>query len=157
MSEILTGLFQNNHSGRTNSSLLGERGEELAAKFLTRNGFRLVIANFKAPIGRTLKGVAVSGEIDIIAVEKTTICFVEVKTRTSDEFASPLSAVDLRKQRQIIRTARVYRKIFNIRQLNFRYDVVTIVTGKSLQPKIELFRNFWTEAKFRKRSWNEDF
>ncbi len=155
MSDILTIDFQNNHSTAVNSSYVGQIGEEMAANFLVRNGFRLVNANFKVPIGRNIRGVSVSGEIDLIALDGKTLCFVEVKTRSSDQFASPLAAVDLRKQRQITRTARVYRKLFNIKT-DFRYDVVSIVLNKSGKPKIELFKNYWTEAKFRKKLWNDE-
>ena len=66
----------------------------------------------------------------MIALDEDFLCFVEVKTRSSDEFASPLAAVDLRKQRQIIRTAKIYRKIFRINEIKFRYDVVTIILAE---------------------------
>lgn len=158
MSEFLIIDLQNNDSGAANTSRVGQFGEELAAKFIVRKGYRLVAANFKVPIGRNIRGASVSGEIDLIALDGKILCFVEVKTRSSDEFASPIAAVDLRKQRQITRTARVYRKLFNIRG-DFRYDVVSIVlnnSDKSDRPKIELFQNFWTEAKFRKKFWNSE-
>ncbi len=150
-------LSEHKHSDRPNTSLIGERGEELAAHYLIRRGFRLVAANFKVPIGRNIRGAAVTGEIDIIALENKTLCFVEVKTRSSAEYAAPLSAINLRKQRQIIRTARVYRKIFNVRPLNFRYDAVSVILPDSGKPEIELVRNFWTEDKFRKKFWNSEF
>jgi len=156
MSEILSLDIQNKHSPRPNTSFVGEFGERLAAEFLENRGFRLVLSNFKVPVGRNNKGVSVSGEIDLIALDGDTICFVEVKTRSSDEFASPLAAVDLRKQRQITRTARVYRKIFNLRSAIFRYDVVSIVLTNGKEPRVELFKNFWKEDKFRKKSWNEE-
>ena len=139
-----------------NTALTGKTGEDLAAGFLLRRGFRLVCANFKVPIGRNRRGVAVTGEIDLIVLDKDVLCFVEVKTRSSDEFASPLAAVDLRKQRQITRTAKIYRKIFGLQQTNFRYDVISIVLNEKKSPKIEHFKGFWTEAKFRKKSWNDE-
>ena len=156
MSSILSLDIQNKHTPIHNSSYIGQLGEDLAARFLVKNGFRLVLSNFKVPIGRNSRGVQVSGEIDLIALENDILCFVEVKTRSSDEFSSPLSAVDLRKQRQITRTARVYRKIYGLREIKFRYDVIGIVLQENEFSKIELFRNFWTEKKFRKKSWNGD-
>ena len=132
---------------------VGEIGENLAARFLLESGYRLVLANFKAPIGRNLRGALVTGEIDLIAFDENVLCFVEVKTRSSDEFTSPIAAVDLRKQRQIIRTAKVYREIFRISGIAFRYDAVSIVLGKKARPEIALYKNFWTEDKFRKKSW----
>lgn len=157
MSEILSLSNQDNHSPSLSSSEVGQRGEELAARFLQRNGYRLVLANYKVPIGRNSRGATVTGEIDLIALDEAVLCFVEVKTRSSDEFASPLAAVDLRKQRQIIRTAKVYRKIFRLDTIKFRYDVVSIVLVKNSRPKIELFKGFWNESKFRKKAWTEDF
>ena len=145
-------------SPMSNAARVGRLGEELAGRFLMKNGSRLVAANFKVPIGRNSRGASVTGEIDIIALDADDVlCFVEVKTRTSDAFAAPVAAVDLRKQRQITRTARMYRKIFNLHHVNFRYDVVSIVLGKNDKPKIEHFVNFWNEAKFRKKSWADDF
>jgi putative endonuclease len=156
MPEIFSLEIQNQNSPRADSSLIGQRGEELAARFLLRNGFRLVLANYKVPVGRNNRGATVTGEIDLIALDGETLCFVEVKTRTSAELYSPLSAIDLRKQRQIIRTARVYRKVFGLRAMPFRYDAVAIVLGDENKPQIEIFKNFWSESKFRKKFWNDE-
>lgn len=139
------------------TSFVGAEGERLAARFIEKNGFRLVMSNFKTPVGRNSRGALVTGEIDLIAYDGRFLCFVEVKTRTSDEFASPLAAVDLRKQRQIIRTARVYRRLFGLEEAAVRFDVVSIVLGERNRPEIELFKNYFTEAKFRKTAWADEF
>jgi putative endonuclease len=152
MDEILS---INKPPERTTPSL-GERGERLAADFLVQNGYRLVLANFKVPVGRNSKGVSVTGEIDLIALDGETLCFVEVKTRRSDEFTPVITNVDLRKQRQIIRTAKVYRRIFNVFEMPHRYDVVTVLMPKHASPSIELTKNFWGEGKFRKTTWNNE-
>jgi putative endonuclease len=139
--------------------LLGRRGEEMAAVFLESIGYRLVAANFKLPVGRSLRGALVHAEIDCVAYDGATLCFIEVKTRSSDWFTTPESNVDLRKQRQITRAARVYRRLFGLTAEPYRYDVVGIVLapveGASVgsRPQIQLLRNFWTEEKFRKRHW----
>ncbi|HQU82505.1 MAG TPA: YraN family protein [Pyrinomonadaceae bacterium] len=156
MSEILSLNVQHKHSERQNTSFVGEYGEKLAAEFLSKNGYRLVLANFKVPVGRNIRGAQVTGEIDLIALEKNVLCFIEVKTRSSDEFAAPIAAVDLRKQRQIIRTARIYRRIFNLHNQAFRYDAVSIVLGGEDKPQIEIYKNFWNESKFRKKTWNDE-
>ncbi len=148
--------FDQQLSEETDSNRVGRIGEDLAAQFFIRRGWRLVCSNFKVPIGRNRRGVAVSGEIDLIALDEDVLCFVEVKTRSSAEFASPLSAVDLRKQRQITRTARIYRKIFGLQSFKFRYDVVSIVLNDKNSPNIEHIKNFWTENKFRKKFWNDE-
>ena len=156
MSEILSVLKQNKRPGRRATSLLGSRGETVAAEFLVKHGYRLVVSNFTVPVGRNTRGAAVTGEIDIVALDGDTLCFVEVKTRTSGEFADPLATVTLRKQRQIIRTARIYRRIFALTDMHYRYDVVTIVMAPRAEPEIDLLKGLWTEGKFRKRSWSGD-
>lgn len=158
MSEILSLNVKDAPAPASETARLGQLGESLACRFLIKNQWRLIAANFKVPIGRNSRGAQVTGEIDVIALdENDVLCFVEVKTRSSDFFAAPIAAVDLRKQRQITRTARMYRKIFGLQAFDFRYDVVSIVLGKDEKPKIELFKNFWNEAKFRKKSWANDF
>jgi len=155
MSEILS--IKQNIAATLSSRDVGEIGEDLAARFLLKKGYRLVMANFKVPIGRNIRGAAVTGEIDLIAFDENILCFIEVKTRSSDEFASPLAAVDLRKQRQIIRTAKVYRQIFHLTGIGFRYDAISIVLRENARPEIEIFKNFWTEAKFQKKTWSGEF
>jgi putative endonuclease len=135
---------------------IGRRGEILAAAYLETEGYRLILSNFKVPIGRNSRGVAVTGEIDIVAVDENALCFVEVKTRTSAEFAEPLASVTRRKQRQIIRTARVYRRVFNLYEMPHRFDVVSVILAPNTDPAIELTKGFWSESKFRKRAWSGD-
>jgi Holliday junction resolvase-like predicted endonuclease len=73
--------------------------------------------------------------------------FVEVKSRLMN---SPGHAnVDPRKQRQIARTARVYRQLFGLQEMQYRFDVVSVLMEKGLAPRLELFRGFWNEANFR--------
>lgn len=154
MSEILSIIDKDNGTQPSSTSALGELGERLAIDFLIRNGYRLVVSNFKVPVGRNSKGVSVTGEIDIIALDDDTLCFVEVKTRRSDDFVPVIAAVDLRKQRQIARTARVYRRIFRISDIPHRYDVVTILLPKNLPPQIEVVKNYWNDSVFQRKAWN---
>lgn len=152
MHDILSISNGNNDDARR---ILGDRGEILAARFLEQNGYRLVSANFKVPVGRNSKGVQVTGEIDLIALDGETLVFIEVKTRRSEEFTAIITAIDRRKQRQITRTARVYRKIFGIRDMEHRFDAVTVLMPTGERPRIELAKGFWNEGDFRKRSWND--
>ncbi len=69
---------------------LGREGEEEAVKFIKKQGYRILQTNFKTR----------SGEIDIIAEDKKTVAFIEVKTRSSEEYGSPLSAVNHHKQKK---------------------------------------------------------
>lgn len=156
MSETFS-IIQDKQSGARTTSEVGARGENLAAGFLIKNGYRLVLSNFKVPVGRNTRGAIVTGEIDLIAYDADRLCFIEVKTRSSDDFASPLAAVDLRKQRQIVRAARMYRKIFHLPKAKVRYDVISIVLPENERPRIELFKNYFSEAKFRKNFWADDY
>lgn len=132
--------------------VLGSRGEEFAAAYLERAGYRLVVKNFKVPVGRNSRGAEVTGEIDIVALDGETLCFVEVKTRVSADLFAPIVSVDTRKQRQITRTAKIYRRVFGVWDMPFRYDVVSVVLSDD-RPVIELTKGFWTDAKFKKRRW----
>lgn len=156
----------------SDSADLGFRGEELAAAYLEQLGYRLVAANFIVPVGRNRNNAIVNAELDLVAYDGPVLCFVEVKTRASDWFAPPTANVDLRKQRQITRAARVYRRMFGLTEARYRFDVVSIVMPSEAESanredpastghaaprgeeahtlQIEVLRNFWTEEKFRK-------
>src|SRR6266446_2987638 len=72
----------------------GARGEKLACRFLRRNGYKILYRNFRGRSG---------GEIDIVCRDHDTLVFVEVKTRTREDFGRPLEAVGRDKQRRISR------------------------------------------------------
>jgi putative endonuclease len=137
-------------------SSLGQLGEAYAAAYLEQIGYRLVAANFTLPVGRNLRGAVVNAEIDLVAYERNTLCFIEVKTRASDWFAPPQVNVDLRKRRQITRAARAYRQMLGIKDEPYRYDVVTVVLATDRTPQIQLLRDFWNEESLRKRRWASD-
>ncbi len=79
----------------------GRIGEDLACKFLEKNGYRILERNFRCKMG----------EIDIVAVCGEHICFTEVKARTRTDYGMPRDAVDLRKQRKLLRCAQLYLKL----------------------------------------------
>jgi putative endonuclease len=139
---------------------LGSRGEQLAADHLRAHGYKLVASNFRVGVGRNRRGAVVRAEIDLVAYDGPVVCFVEVKTRASDRFAAPEANVDLRKQRQVTRAARAYRRMLGLSGAPYRYDVVSVLLppvddeGRAPSPRLELFRGFWTEEKFRKRRWS---
>ena len=155
MSEFIT-VFDDDISSLRSTELLGQKGEALAAEYLAKNGYRTVVTNFKVPVGRNSQSAQVTGEIDIVALDEETLCFVEVKARRSAVFTPIITAVDLRKQRQITRTAKIYRRIFGVFEMPYRFDVVTVLMPKNTAPEIELSRGFWDESKFRKRSWHTE-
>ncbi len=108
----------------------GRRGEDLAARFLVRQGYALVERNYRLR----------SGEIDIIARDRQTLVFVEVKTRRGNRFGSPFDAVDNRKQQQICRTALAYLTAHGLEESAVRFDVVAVYLDEG-QPRIELMKN----------------
>jgi putative endonuclease len=139
---------------------LGRRGEGLAIEHLERLGYRVVAANFRLPIGRNTRDALVNAEIDVVAYDGPTLCFIEVKTRASDEFAAPQANVDLRKRRQIARAARGYRRMLGLTGASYRYDVVSVVLPdsgkqKDAEPRIELLKSFWTDEKLRRVRWHD--
>ncbi|MCS6874150.1 MAG: YraN family protein [Pyrinomonadaceae bacterium] len=130
---------------------LGKIGEQIAYEHLRKQGYRVVCANFKVVVGRNRQGATVTAEIDLVAYDEDYLCFIEVKTRKSEDFASPLTAIDVRKQRQIIRAAKMYRKLMGLKDVKFRYDAVSIVLNPKLE--IKLIKDFFSEDKFKKKRW----
>ncbi len=111
------------------------KGESLAKQFLKRNGYKILKRNY----------VSKNGEIDIIAYDRGTIAFVEVKTRLSESFGSPESAITNEKRSKIIRTALNYLITNKIEEMDYRFDVVSILVKKdSNNPNIELLKNAFT-------------
>ncbi len=110
-------------------------GETLARKFLKKRGFKILKRNH----------VSIYGEIDIIAYYKGAISFVEVKTRQSEYFGSPELAVTREKRKRIIRTALNYLIINHVEDVDYRFDVISILyrEGDS-KPDIELFESAFT-------------
>jgi len=109
---------------------LGRSGEEIAADFLKDSGYKILSRNYKSKLG----------EIDIIAQEKDTICFIEVKTRSSDKFGAPSEAVTSFKQKQICRAALVYLKEKGFFDKKARFDVISIIDLGNT-PKVDLIKS----------------
>jgi putative endonuclease len=149
-------VSKNNRWKLFRANRFGEEGESIASDYLIANGYRIVMANFKVPVGRNSKGGEVTGEIDLIALDGETLCFIEVKARDDDSYTSAFIDVDLGKQRQITRTGRVYKRIFGISEMLHRYDAVTVIIGDKEPPRVELYKGFWTDEQFRKQRWIGD-
>jgi len=96
---------------------LGRRGEEAAARYLQRQGMKVVLRNLRTPVG----------EIDLVMRDRKVIAFVEVKTRRGAQFGAPAEAVGLRKQRQIVQAAKWYLNEAGAPKLQPRFDVVAIL------------------------------
>ena len=109
---------------------LGKKGEDLAIAQLRALKYKILERNFKCALG----------EIDIIAREKDTLVFVEVKTRRTKDFGGPAAAVNARKQRQLSRVALTYLNLKKLSQIPARFDVVAVELIPPA-PRIEVLRN----------------
>lgn len=110
---------------------LGGEGERLAARYLKRKGYRFLMYNYR------VRG----GEIDVIVCRGDLLVFVEVKTRTSDEYAAPHQQVTAQKQHRLTRAARAYLRHYGMDQPRVRFDVVSIVWPDAGEPEIEHIEN----------------
>ena len=109
---------------------LGKKGEEKALRFLKKKGYRIIEKNY----------VCKMGEMDIIAKDKDTLAFIEVKTRTSMAFGPPQLAVNSSKQRQLSKVALNYLKEKQLEDVKARFDVVAILLEEKGE-QIELIKD----------------
>jgi len=106
--------------------LQGRRGERTACRYLLKQGFDVLARRYRSR----------SGELDIIALEKDTLVFVEVKTRSSSQFGEPWEFVDWQKQQILRRTAEDFIADHDLGQYAYRFDIVSVIGEE-----VELFRN----------------
>ncbi len=100
---------------------IGEEGEQMALEYLIEQGCKIVLRNWR------FKNL----EVDLIVMDKDTLVFVEVKTRSRTEFGEPYEFVDIKKQRRLIRAAQAYiLKTGYTGEL--RFDVVAITRSPKL-------------------------
>lgn len=109
---------------------LGKLGEEVAVNLLKENGYKILVRNYKTKLG----------EVDIIATDKDTFCFIEVKTRNSLKAGQPEEAVSGPKQRQISKAALVFLKQNKLLDKKARFDVVSVIYSGAAA-KLGLIKN----------------
>ena len=111
---------------------LGRRGEDVAARFLRRLGYKILARSRRLD----------PGELDLVALDGRTIVFIEVKTRQSQQAGHPAEAVDDIKQRRLTRLAVTFLKRHGLLEYPARFDVVAITWPEGRgRPQIEHFRN----------------
>jgi putative endonuclease len=115
---------------KTKRQKFGEQGEALAIRRLKKVGYKIIETNYRTRLG----------EIDIIAKDKDTLVFVEVKTRASVHFGSPKLAVTPKKQKKISMVALYYLKTTDQSSAKARFDVVTVISNRD-KPQIEIIKN----------------
>ena len=113
---------------------LGKSGEEIAEKYLSQQGYKILEKNFRSQ----------QGEIDLIAREKDFLVFIEVKNYSFRSLGTPLSAVKISKRQSIIHAARTYLYKKDIRDIYCRFDVITIFRRPDGSRAIELYKNAFT-------------
>ena len=128
----MIGMLLNRHWVLANNARLGRWGEKRCERFLKRKGLKKLTENFSCK----------TGEIDLIMVDTTgAIVFVEVKTRTDESFSSVESVITTDKKTRLSRAGRYFLAIHDIRNRPYRFDVVTIVLGKTGREQIRHYKN----------------
>lgn len=121
----LKAIFKDLMKSEPQRGVLGDRGENVAARYLRNHGFKIIVRNFRCDMG----------EVDIIARDGKTLVFVEVKTRAYDD-PTPEDQVDNNKQHQITKVAKFYLSRYGVPQPPARFDVVAIVWPAGREPQI---------------------
>jgi putative endonuclease len=117
-------------SGNNAKQVLGREGERIAEQYLKKKGYKLVERNYRCSLG----------EVDLIALDRRVIVFVEVKTRSGHGFGSPLEAVERRKQRKMMQAAQYFLSQKRLHQRDARFDVVGI-SWPGREPVVEHIEN----------------
>lgn len=110
----------------------GERGEQIAVDYLKKQGYKILERNFR------IRG----GEIDVIGLDGDTLAFIEVKTRRSNEFGTPLEAITPWKLRSLVKSAEFYKVKHPKLPDAMRIDAVGIILdSEGNATTIELVKN----------------
>ncbi len=115
----------------------GELGERAAKKYLQQRGLKFLTANFRSK----------RGEIDLIFREVDCLVFVEVKTRSSDQWTRPADAVDARKKRLLSQTALDYLRLLKNPEVKFRFDIVEVLLADGEVREIRHLPNTFSLSK----------
>lgn len=100
---------------------IGKMGEDIAMQYLMENDYKIIDQNFRCR----------QGEIDIVATDGKELVFIEVKTRTSNQYGEPCEAVNATKLKHILRVAEYYIYIKKIKNTYIRIDVIEVMIGRA--------------------------
>lgn len=98
----------------------GRLGERVARRYLRRLGMKFLTANFRST----------RGEIDLVFRDRDCLVFVEVKTRSSEEWIRPAAAVNARKRRLLSQTALDYLRLLHHPEIKIRFDIVEVLLAE---------------------------
>jgi len=114
------------------SRLLGRRGQKLCEKFLKNKGYKPLARNF----------LCKTGEIDLIMADaEGAVVFVEVKTRTNENFADAEAAITKAKQIRMNRAAKFFIRTHKLEHLPMRFDIVIVMAYEKDRPEIRHYEN----------------
>ena len=116
--------------------LLGELGEKLARRLVKNLEMQILCRNFSGS----------NGEIDIIAMDGSTICFIEVKTRTISNRSRPIDAITAAKQKRVTQTAQYYLRKLGNPTVPYRFDVIEIVFQENKMVEARYWPNEFTSS-----------
>ena len=118
----------------------GELGERTARKQLKRQGLKFLTANFRSP----------RGEIDLVFRDADCLVFIEVKTRSSEEWTRPAAAVNAERRRRLTRTALDYLRLLRNPPVKVRFDIVEVLLeGGAVREVRHLPNTFAMERPYR--------
>lgn len=115
----------------------GELGERAAERFLKRAGLKFLTANFRSA----------RGEIDLVFRDEDCLCFIEVKTRSSEDWSRPAAAVDARKRRLLSQTALDYLRLLKNPPVKIRFDIVEVLLQNGRVREVRHLPNAFPMAK----------
>lgn len=116
---------------RGGNRALGNFGENTAARFLSRKGYRIIGKNVRTFVG----------EIDIVAQLKSCLVFAEIKTRQSKTLGPPYISITEKKKRKLIQCARCYMKMKHLTGVDWQIDVISVEIDK-LDRQIIIIEHF---------------
>jgi len=118
----------------SDSQKIGKIGEDLAVEYIKRRGYKILSRNWKSKRW---------GELDIVAQDRGTLVFLEVKTRSLGSLGKPFEAVNYYKIKSLLKTAQNYKLQNPNTPEQLRVDVISIVLATP--PEIEYFESIYQE------------
>ncbi|HVU09522.1 MAG TPA: YraN family protein [Verrucomicrobiae bacterium] len=115
----------------------GELGERAAKKFLQKSGLKFLAANFRSA----------RGEVDLIFRDDDCLCFVEVKTRSSEEWTRPAAVVNAERRRRLSQCALDYLKLLKNPPVKIRFDIVEVLLNDGEVREIRHLPNTFAMSK----------
>ena len=131
----LTGKTKPEHLRR------GELGERVAKRYLRRRGLKFLTANFRSE----------RGEIDLIFRDGECLTFIEVKTRSSEDWTRPAAAVNAERRRRLSRAALDYLRLLKNPRVKIRFDIVEVLLAEGKVREVRHLPN--TRATARRGIW----